>query len=407
MDRFDGVKSYPFGHGSGVYCESFSRLAEGKGPYQPKIGIVVFQNLMMSVPGTKTVEAALKKLEFLIVNDIFMSETAQMADIVVPGTSYLERYDLTTHWVTWPVVGLRQPVVAPLFGQPAEYEFVTELARRLGLKDKEGKEPFLSGAVSDKPVKDKKAWYEEYLSKELLEGEPKISLDQLKALPGATWVSEKGTKYEKYKSAIPDDKLKDAIIEGNLIFSKKKDGSKDKQMGFMKDGKATKGFMTPSGKAEFYNAKFAEKKDAEGSPVDALPVYKPRAWQPDSEYPFFLINWKETSHAHSRTQNNVWLVEIGPSNPLKMNAQTAARLGLKDGEAVWVESKYGKMKAVLKVTQGIHPEVVGSQHGFGHWGLGKIAKGRGSFDGGLRPTKADPIGGQALHKECCVKVYRA
>ncbi|MBI2441411.1 MAG: molybdopterin-dependent oxidoreductase, partial [Lentisphaerae bacterium] len=91
MDRFDGVKSYPFGHKSGVYCESVSRLAEGKGPYKPKVGIIIFQNPMMSVPGTKTVETALKNLEFLVVNDIFMSETAQMADIVIPGTTYLER----------------------------------------------------------------------------------------------------------------------------------------------------------------------------------------------------------------------------------------------------------------------------------------------------------------------------
>ncbi|OGQ47950.1 MAG: hypothetical protein A3I09_01365 [Deltaproteobacteria bacterium RIFCSPLOWO2_02_FULL_47_10] len=407
MERFDGVKSYPFGHKSGVYCESFARMAEGKGTYKPKIGIIVFQNPLMSVPGTKTIEKALKNLEFLVVNDIFLSETAQMADIVVPGTTYLERYDLNTHWVTWPVLGLRQPVVAPLFGQPAEYEFVTELARRLDLKDKEGKEQFLIGRISKKPVQDKKAWYEEYLSMELKEGEPKITLEELKALPGATWVSKEGTKYEKYKSPIPDEKVKDAVLDENLIFSKKKDGTKDKQIGFLKDGKAVKGFMTPSGKVEFYNAKFAEKKDADGNPVDSLPVYKPRTWQPDTEYPFYLINWKEASHTHARTQNNAWLIEIGPNNPLKMNAQTASKLGLKDGEMIWVESKYGKMKTVLKVTQGMHPEVVGSQHGFGHWAFGKIANGRGSFDGGLRPTKADPIGGQSLHKECCVKVYRA
>ncbi len=407
LERFDGLKSYPFGNGAGVYCETFARLAEKKGAYQPKMAVAVFQNPMMSVPGTRTVEKALKSLDFLVVNDIFLSETAQMADIVVPGTSYLERYDPQGHWVTWPVMALRQPVVPPIFGQPAEYEFVAELGRRLWLTDKEGKELFLRGAVSGMMVEDLKTWYEEYLSKMILGGSPKLTLEQLKALPGAVWVSEKGTKYEKYKSPIPDDKLKDTLIEGDLVFSRKKDGAKDQKIGIMKDGKAVSGFATPSGKAEFYNVKLAEKKDAEGDPVDSLPVYKPRAWQPDPEYPFYLINWKEASHTHSRTQNNAWLVEIGPSNPLKMNVRTAAGLGLTDGEAVWVESKYGKMQAILKVTQDIHPEVVGSQHGFGHWGLGKIAMGRGSFDGGLRPTRADPIAGQGLHKECCVKVYKA
>jgi thiosulfate reductase/polysulfide reductase chain A len=405
--RYDGLESYPFGHKSGVYCESFSRLAEGKGPYDPKMAIVVFQNLLMSVPGTKTVEAALKRLEFLVVNDIFLSETAQLADIVVPGSCYLERYDLNTHWVTWPVVGLRQPVVPPLFGQPTEYEFVAELGRRLGIKDRKGAEVFRIGRVSGQAIEDRKAWYEEYLSRELLEGEPKISLDQLKALPGACWVSDKGTHYEKHAQALTEDKTRDGLVEEGCLYSRKPDGTRDKLIGIVSDGKAVKGFPTASGKVELANPKLAEKKDAEGNPVDPVPVYRPRAWMPDAQYPLYLINWKEASHTHSRTHNNAWLVEIGPTNPLKMNTATAARLSLADGDEVWVESKYGRMKARLKVTETIHPEVVGSQHGFGHWAFGRIAKDRGSFDGGLRPTKADPLGGQALHKECCVRVYKA
>ncbi|MBI2506113.1 MAG: molybdopterin-dependent oxidoreductase [Candidatus Latescibacteria bacterium] len=407
MERFDGLTSYPFGHKSGVYCETFTRLVEGTGPYQPKIGVVFFQNLMMSVPGTQTVEQALKKLEFLVVNDIYLSETALMADIVIPGATYLERYDLNTHWVTWPVLGLRQPVVKPLFGQPTEYEFVAELGRRLGLKDKEGGEVFRVGRISGQPIEDLTAWYEEWLSKEIKEGEPKITLEELKALPGAVWVSQKGTAYEKYAQPIPEEKLKDALVEGTMVFSKKKDGTKDKQIGVMKDGKAYAGFSTPSGKVEFYNAKFAEKKDATGKPVAPLPVYEPRDWMPDAEYPLYSINWKEASHTHTRTHNNAWLVEIKPLNPLRINPKTAAKLGLKDGDEVWVESKYGKVKAKLQVTQGIHPEVVGLLHGFGHWGLGKIAKGRGTSDAVLRPTRAEPLSGQAMHKQNCVKVYKA
>ena len=406
-DRYDGMKSYPFGHKSGIYCASFSNMAEGKGPYKPKVGMVVFQNPMMSVPGTKTVEAALKSLEFLVVNDIFMSETAELADIVVPGTLYLERYDLNSHWVTWPVLGLRQPVVAPLFGQPAEYEFVAELGRRLGIKDHRGVNMFWMGRVSGDRVQDKKAWYEEFLSRELLDGAPKMSLQQLKRLPGATWVSTQGTRYAKYSEAVPVNKVKDAIQEEGFLYSRKKDGTKDKKIGFFRDGVAVNGFETPSRKVEFFNAKMAEMKDADGNPVDSLPDYKPRTWMPDAQFPLYLINWKEAGHTHTRTQNNAWLVEIKPDNPLMVNAQTATRLGLKDGDSVWVESPHGKAKYAVRMTQGMHPEVVGAVHGFGHWALGKTAKGRGSFDGGLRPTKADPLSGQALHKECCVKIYKA
>jgi anaerobic selenocysteine-containing dehydrogenase len=97
---------------------------------------------------------------------------------------------------------------------------------------------------------------------------------------------------------------------------------------------------------------------------------------------------------------------IQPSNPIALNAKTAARLGIRDGDEVWVESPYGKTKATVRVTEGIHPEVVGWQHGFGHWGFGKVARGNGTADGQFNVTKSDPISGMALHKEVCVKVYK-
>ena len=85
----------------------------------------------------------------------------------------------------------------------------------------------------------------------------------------------------------------------------------------------------------------------------------------------------------------------------------AKKLGIKEGDNVIVESPHGKVKARANVTEGIHPEVVGLQHGFGHWALGSTAKGRGTSDAALRPTKCDPVAGQSLHKQNCVKVYKA
>ena len=169
-----------------------------------------------------------------------------------------------------------------------------------------------------------------------------------------------------------------------------------------------RGFFTPSGRIEFYSAGFAKKKDASGQPVDALPAYKPRDWQPSAEFPLYLINWKEASHTHTRTQNNAWLLELKPSNPLVIAPATAGRLGIRDGDEVWVESKYGKTRATAKVNDRIHPEVVGAQHGFGHRKLGKLAAGRGTNFGDLNFVNAfDPLSGQGTHKEICVKVYKA
>jgi thiosulfate reductase / polysulfide reductase chain A len=410
--RFDELGRYPLGHGSGVYTQAFENLATGKGPYQPKMAMVVFQNLMMSVPGNQNVAKALAKLETLVVVDTMMSETAMMADYVLPGTTYLERYDLNSHWVTWPVLGLRQPAVKPLFGQPAEYEIVAMLGRRLGLKTKDGKEFFQVGPLSGETIERVTAWYEDYLSNELTNGAPKMTLADLKKLPGAVWVDKKGTRYEKYAEELKPEQLKTAVFDGNAktdgtpILDKPKD-QKGQRIGTVLGGKAVKGFGTHSGKVEFFAKWLGEKKDATGRPVDPLPVYEPRDWQPSAEFPLYFINWKEASHTHSRTQNNAWLLDIKPDNPMIVNPATAARYGIKDGDDVWVESKYGRVKARARLTTRIHPEVVGVQHGFGHTALGRLAKGRGTSDSALRPTKSDPLSGQALHKEACVRLQRA
>jgi len=410
--RFDQLDTYPLGHKSGVYARTFTNLLDGSGPYQPKMLMCVFQNPVMAVPGGGNVAEALAKLETLVVIDTMLSETAMLADYVLPGTTYLERYDLNSHWVTWPALGLRQPVVKPLFGQPAEYEIVADLGRRLGLRDADGKDFFRIGPLTGEPIDDLTAWYEDFLSNELVNGAPGITLDELKALPGAVWVDPAGTRYRKYTEPVPEDKLAaawfsgDPAAEGTQIYDKPKEEG-GARIGTIVGGLPVRGFYTKSGKVEFVSPGLADKPDAEGRSVDPLPVYTPRDWQPDHDYPLYLINWKEASHTHTRTQNNPWLLEIKPDNPLIVHPSTAERFGFSDGDEIWVESPYGKVKARAEVTRRIHPEVVGLQHGFGHTALGRNAKDRGTRDGLLRPTKADALSGMSLHKEACVTLRPA
>jgi len=467
--RFDGLSDLPWGHGSGVYGRGFERLLDGSGPYQPKVGVCVFQNLVMSGPASGKVAEALAKLDTFVVVDTHQSETALLADYLIPGTHYLERCDLNSHWVTWSALGLRQPVVGAaerqtspwpyrggIYGQMAEYEFVTALGRKLGLKTKDGTEFFLVGPESGQPVDDLTTWYEEYLSHELKTGAPGITLDELKALPGAVWIDlKKPTAYEKYAAPLasklvadPDgtvwDKPADdpkrkqvGVLEGEVLFDKpsaaggvqvgrviaggvfftdgnrlldgpKLEGKKPKQIGYAFNGTdPRRGFFTSTGKVEFYNEKFAEKKDLTGRPIDPGPAYTPREWLPSEDYPLYLINWKEASHTHTRSQNNPLLVALKSSNPLRIHPDTAAKYGVANGDEIIVESPNGSVRAVAEVTRRIHPEVVGAQHGFGHTALGKVAAGRGTAFGFLNTIRYDPISGQASHKEICVRIRRA
>ena len=168
-----------------------------------------------------------------------------------------------------------------------------------------------------------------------------------------------------------------------------------------------KGFASKSRRVEFVSKWLADKPDATGKPVDPLPVHAPRDWMPDKDYPLYLINWKEANHTHSRTQNNPWLLNVKPFGPLIIHPDTAKKNGVADGDEVWVESSYGRVKGEVQTSRRMHPEVVGVQWGWGHTALGKDAKGRGMAEAPLRPTKGDSLSGQALHKETCVRITKA
>ncbi len=348
LPRVDGRGTkYPFGHSSGIYVEARDAMLTGT-PYQPKAAVFVMQNFVFSVPNSAKTIAALNKLELIVSVDTHMSETALMADYIIPGSNYLERYEIAPQWVTFPVVALRQPTVAPLFGQRLEYEFVKDLAVALG----HGSYPF-------------NVDYAQFLDDGLQAGIG-ITLAQLKALPGATWIGG-DTRYRKYTEINPAT------------------------------GKAF-GFGTPSGKFEFNSAQMAAKG------LNPLPDYVAPLDKASSAYPLSLINWKEALHTHSRTMNNRWLMELRGENVLWINTTKASSLGIKDGDTVDVQNEFGAAKAKARVTGRIHPDVVGMCHGFGHWGLGPVAKGRGTNDTQFVPGRAEAISGMAVHKDAAVRV---
>ncbi len=355
--RIDGLGTkYPFAHASGIYTEVRDALLSGQ-PYQLRAGVFMFQNFVMSVPNTTKNLEALKKLDYIVVLDTMMSETARLADLVIPGSHYLERWEVNVNWVTFPATAIRQPAVKSVINGMTEQEFILALAKKMGLKDKDGK------ALP--------ATYPEYISDQLKNGPIGKTLDEMLVLPGGVFIGGE-TQYEKYKKS---------------------------------------GFATPSKKIEFYSEQM-EKKGLNPLPAFVEPIYKPTG-----DFPLYLVNYKQAEHTHSRTFNNDWLMEMKPDNPLLINAQTAARLGLTDGDPIWLESPYGKAKATIQATERIHPEVVALHHGYGHWGFGKVARGAlnkinawcpaGTTDGMFLAGVSEKASGMAVHKEIGVRILKA
>ncbi len=93
---------------------------------------VMGENPMVSDPDLHHVEQSLKKLDLLVVQDIFLTETAKLADVVLPGVSFAEKRGTMTN--TERRVQLTQPALRPTGNVRQDYEIIADLAALFGQK---------------------------------------------------------------------------------------------------------------------------------------------------------------------------------------------------------------------------------------------------------------------------------
>jgi len=89
------------------------------------------ENPFLSDPNINKVRKALSALQFLVVQDIFLTETAEFADVVLPASSYMEKEGTYTNTDRRVQVGRK--VLDPPGGARVDWEVVQEIARRVGL----------------------------------------------------------------------------------------------------------------------------------------------------------------------------------------------------------------------------------------------------------------------------------
>jgi anaerobic selenocysteine-containing dehydrogenase len=125
------------------------------------------------------------------------------------------------------------------------------------------------------------------------------------------------------------------------------------------------GFNTPTGKVELYSTKFEE------MGLDPLPYFEEPPESPVStpeiakEYPLVLTTGAKTiAFFHSEHRQIPSLRRINPDPLTEIHPETAEKLGIKDGDWIYIENKHGRCRQRAKITDGIHPGVVHSQHGW-------------------------------------------
>ena len=273
-------------------------------PYPIKALIVHGGNPALTWPNANKVKKAFEKLDLVVVGDIFLTETAKLADIVLPGTTFLERKDLKAYRAqALPLVETTDRAIKPLGNSMEDWKIWVELAKKMGYGE------YFPWENTDELFK--------YMLKP-----SGYSLEELKSNPGGTFYEKKGIR--RYLES---------------------------------------GFDTPSGKVEIYSETM-KKHGYDPLPTFHEPmesfVSKANLSQ---KYPLLLITGARVKwFFHTQYFNVPILREHVPEPLIEINSNTAKTLGIIDEDMVKVESERGIVRIKAKVTDDIHPQVVSMPH---------------------------------------------
>lgn len=308
-------------------------------PYTPRALFCYHSNFLLSNVDYQRTREALNKLEFIVVVDIFMTRSIEeLADVALPDTSFLERYDYRTHpSARGGVVALGRPVVPPRHESRPWYEIEQDLAKRMGFADKY-------------------PWHtaEEFI--DYIVKPSKLTFKKLKETPVQYVGKHVWRKYE-----------------AGLLRSDRKPG-----------------FNTPSGKVELYNSTF--KKHG----YDPLPTYREPAESPVStpeiakDYPLIAVNRRSPLFVHFKYRNLPYLREVEPEPVVCLHPRDAGARAIRDGDWVIITSPRGRIRQKAIVTERVKPGVALIDGGWGNSWDHRDA----CFNALSDNLKRDPIGQQ-------------
>jgi anaerobic dimethyl sulfoxide reductase subunit A len=259
------------------------------------------------------------KVEFIVVSDIFMTPSAKFADILLPGTTFFERYDIGVPWCFGDYVVFGNKTIEPLYECRDEYDVFAEVADRLGVKEK---------YTEGRTILD--------LVKESVERTRK-ELDP--TFPIFEDFQKNGVHHFKYDSPLV--------------------GFKDQV-----DDLEKHPFETPSGKIELFSKALWDMKRPDEIP--AIAKYIP-AWEGPEDpikekYPLQLISWHYKRRCHS-TYDNQAVLEEAAKQEMWLNPKDAEKRGIIDGDRVQVFNERGTLFIDVKVSPRITPGVAGIPQG--------------------------------------------
>ena len=373
------------------------------------------------------------RIPYIVVSDAFHSEMIDYADLVLPDTTYLERFD-TMSLLDRPIAeadaicdSIRAPVVPPDRNVRPWQEVLIDLAGRLGLP-----------AFTDAAGRPRYDGYQDFIVRH-------------EQQPGqgflAGWRGEDGQQHLRGK---PNPDQWQRYIDNRCYFRYElpesarfyKFANRDYlelavDAGFIKAAEPVvmQLYSEPlqrfrlAGQGLYDGPQPDDPVDRERLVryFDPLPIwYKPLEQQRvDAErYPFFAVTQRPMMQYHSWDSQNAWLRQILSHNHLYLNRSRAESLGIAHGDWVWLRSHNGRVRVQVRLIEGTQPDVAWTWNAVGkragNWGLNPDApEARQGFlmnhlisellplaDGERPLSNSDPVTGQAAWYDLRIAIER-
>ncbi|KFG06890.1 molybdopterin oxidoreductase family protein [Streptomyces scabiei] len=265
--------------------------------------LLMGSNPVVSAPRAAHIEDRIRSLDFLAVCDVVLSETAALADVVLPVTQWAEETGTTTNLEGR--VLLRRRAISPPDGVRSDLEVMRELADRLGVE---------KGFPTD----------------------PEEVFEELRRASAGGAADYSGITYRR-------------LAEENGVFWPCP--APAAEAGAASSAEAHPGtprlfldrFATEDGRARF------------------VPVsHRAAAEEPDAEYPVLLTTGRVVAQYQSgaQTRRVEELNEAAPGPFVELHPRLAERLGAAEGDPLAVVSRRGRAVAPARITTAIRPDTV-------------------------------------------------
>ena len=327
-------------------------------PYPVRAAWFMVDNFAQQMSDRNRVVRAMRSLDFVVVSDYVMSATADLADVVLPACTYVEKTDLLSSNNFY--LQYMPRMIEPLWESRSDLDAITMVAQKMGV-----------GQYFDKTP-------DEYLKEILHIGDPNADAN----VRGLTW--------EQVTTGAPH--LNTPTVPYVPFF--------DKQ------------FPTTSGRIEFYVEMLIPygqelcgfKDQLEASPNN--PLFE--------KYPLVFLSTHTRFRTHSQYCNLPWLKEInnGGEGFLEINPVDAGSRGIGNGDVVRIFNDRGDMKVRARLTEGIKPGVVNCYQG--GWDTIRVKHYIEGHPNNLTHQIANPVQSvipnfrsNAAYFDCLVQVERA